>query len=224
MPIWVHVLASDSSTISMDYLTRIFLAMVLGGVIGLEREIRDKPAGFRTIILICVGACVFTILSQVVGSPDWNSTRIAAQIVSGIGFIGAGAILRDRGSVYGLTTAATIWAVAAIGMSTGFEQYGLAVIGTFTIFVALFIFDTIERYIGDRRDIQQYYIVTNNTDDTFERIDQLFEQAELRTRKRTCYEEDASLVIHVVAMGSKVNHEKLRLKLARSDDYTLRRR
>lgn len=224
MPIWVHVLASDSSMISMDYLTRIFLAMVLGGVIGLEREIRDKPAGFRTIILICVGACVFTILSQVIGSSDWDSTRIAAQIVSGVGFLGAGAILRDRGSIYGMTTAATIWAVAAIGMSAGFQQYSLAIIGTLSIFVALLLFDTIERYIGDRRDIQQYHIVTNNTENTFDRIDELFAKAELTTRKRTCYEEDTSLVIHIVAMGSKVNHEKLRLTLARSDDYTLRRR
>lgn len=221
---WTQILAANVTFFQTDYILRIAVAMLLGGVIGLEREVRDKPAGLRTIILITLGACIFTILSQTIGSPDWNSTRIAAQIVTGIGFLGAGAILRDRGSVYGLTTAATIWAVAAIGMATGFGEIGLAIIGTVSIFVALFIFDVFENFIGERRDIQDYHLVTANTADSFERTESMFKKMNLRIRKRTCYEEDSSLVLHFKAMGAKSSHEKLRLEFALSSDYTLRRR
>lgn len=206
-----------------EHIVRLVLAMVLGGVIGLERELRDKPAGFRTIILICVGACVLTILSQIIGGPDRESTRIAAQIVTGIGFLGAGAILRDRANVIGLTTAATIWAVAAIGMAVGFGRLPLAVLGTIVILVALFVFDVFEHWIGERRDIQEYHVGAANADDTFDRISAMFKNSGLSIRKRSCYEEDSSLIVHVVAMGSKANHERMHLRIARSDEYTLRR-
>jgi putative Mg2+ transporter-C (MgtC) family protein len=112
-------------------LGKLILATILGGAIGLEREVAGKPAGLRTNILICVGAALFTQLSidiaQVgfssVGQPYGDTTRIAAQIVSGIGFLGAGAILHGGGSVVGLTTAATIWVVAAIGAAVGAGAY-----------------------------------------------------------------------------------------------------
>ncbi len=207
----------------MEYIDRLVLAMVLGGVIGLERELRDKPAGFRTIILICVGACVLTILSQIIGGPDRESTRIAAQIVSGIGFLGAGAILRDRANVIGLTTAATIWAVAAIGMAVGFDLLLLAVLGTIVILVALFVFDVIEHWIGERRDIQEYHVGAATAADTFDRISAMFKNSGLSIRKRSCYEEDSSLIVNLVAMGSKANHERMHLRIACSDEYTLRR-
>ena len=207
----------------VDQVLRLVAAVVLGGLVGLERELRDKPAGFRTIILICVGACLFTMLSQSIGGPDWNSTRIAAQIVTGVGFLGAGAIIRDRASIFGLTTASTIWAVAAIGMAIGFGEISLGVLGTLVILTALFVFDVVEQWIGQRRDIQEYKIVAPNTEDTFADIGHMFTGAKLRTRKRSCHEEDESLVFHVVAMGAKANHEKLRMKLARSAKYVLRK-
>lgn len=207
----------------MDQVVRLVVAVVLGGLVGLERELRDKPAGFRTIILICVGACLFTMLSQSVGGPDWNSTRIAAQIVTGIGFLGAGAIIRDRASIFGLTTASTIWAVAAIGMAVGFGQISLGALGTLVILIALFVLDAVERWIGQWRDIQEYKIVAPNADETFADIGHMFTDAKLRTRKRSCHEEDDSLVFHVIAMGAKANHEKLRMKLARSAKYVLRK-
>jgi len=221
------VAAADvlSQSLTMDgvYALRITAAVVLGGVIGLERELRDKPAGFRTIVLISVGACVFTILSQAVGGPDMNNTRIAAQIVTGIGFLGAGAILHDRTNVVGLTTAATIWAVAAIGMATGFGRLSLALLGTGAILVVLLLFDVVERWIGDRRDIQDYYISAGRTEDSLKRVDDMFAAARLHTRKRVWHEEGSSIVFHVRAMGAKSNHEQLRMKLTRSDEYELRR-
>ena len=116
---------------------RVFLAAVLGAIIGLEREVHHKPAGLRTNILICIGAAVFTIISKemVAGTED-SLTRIASQIVTGVGFLGAGAIIQDRGGVHGLTTAATIWLVSSIGMACGAGMYKLAI---FTTILAFFV-------------------------------------------------------------------------------------
>jgi len=206
-----------------DMFLRLVMAVLLGGVIGLEREFRDKPAGFRTIVLISIGACVFTIASAVIGGPDYNHTRIAAQIVSGIGFLGAGAILRDRTNVVGLTTAATIWAVAAIGMAAGFGMFSLALLGTAAILVALLAFDVVEDWIGDWRDVQQYHIGVPNTEKALERVRTVFEQAGLRIRKRTWHEDGNMLVFHVWAIGRKESHEQLRMSLAHAEDLELRR-
>ena len=129
-----------------DNLVRLAVAAGLGGVIGFERELRDREAGFRTHILVCVGSALFTIVSaygfrefltggdQVIRA---DPTRIAAQIVTGIGFLGAGAIIRQGLSVRGLTTAATLWVAAAIGIAAGAGYYAGAVIGTAITMLAL---------------------------------------------------------------------------------------
>lgn len=113
---------------------QVTLAAILGGVIGIEREWRGRPAGFRTNILISLGACLFTLLSiegfPLNGSAAQDTARVAAQIVSGVGFLGAGALLQTRNKVKGMTTAATIWLVAAIGMAVGTGSYFLAVFTT----------------------------------------------------------------------------------------------
>src|SRR5512146_2397203 len=112
-------------------LIRLLLAAVLGGIIGLERELKHKPAGLRTNMFICFGSAMFSILSVTMASEfTGDHTRIAAQIIPGIGFIGAGSILHSRGSVQGLTTAATMFVVASIGMATGGGLYGVAVCAT----------------------------------------------------------------------------------------------
>jgi len=124
--------------ITLSDVISIVLAVVLGGAIGAERELRGKTAGFRTNILICLGAAVFTIISrQMALQYDASVVRIAAQIVTGVGFIGAGAILQDKGGVYGLTSAATIWLVASIGMACGAHFYRLAVLTTIVAIVVL---------------------------------------------------------------------------------------
>jgi len=217
------VLATDWFTQFGHDLLRLLLAVAFGGVVGLEREFRDKPAGFRTIVLICVGACVFTIVSQRIGGPDQDHTRIAAQIVSGIGFLGAGAIIRDRASVVGLTTAATIWAVAAIGTALGFGELGLAAVGTLIILLSLAGLDFIERWIGRLRDIQEFHFAAIRTDDALRDVRTLFAQAGLQVRKLNMHEEDELLVFYVRAMGAKAAHEQLRMSLASSKEYQLRR-
>ena len=207
----------------MEQVIRIAAAVVCGGLIGLEREFGDKPAGFRTIILICVGACVFTIMSEAAGGHEWDRGRIAAQIVSGIGFLGAGAILRHRTNVVGLTTAATIWAVAAIGMAAGFGNLRLAGLGTVAILVVLWLFDVVEKRIGEIRDLQQYEIAAPVADDVLIRIEAMFSKAGLRTRKRRFFRDGTSVVFQVWAMGHKDDHDRLRTLLIRSDEYELRR-
>jgi len=129
----------------------IILAVVFGAAIGLEREVSGKSAGLRTNVLICLGAAVFTIISKQMGGAQQNSlTRVAAGVVTGVGFLGAGAIIQDRVGVHGLTTAATIWLVASIGMACGAGFYSLAVVSTFIAIVVLIGFGQLagplERY------------------------------------------------------------------------------
>lgn len=138
-------------------LGRLLLALVLGAAIGLEREFSGKPAGLRTNILICVGAELFTELSlraatggSGMAGAGADPSRIAAQIVSGIGFLGAGTIIVLRGTVVGLTTAATIWVVAAIGMAVGFGHPVVAVGATILVLVTLVLLAQVERLIGEQ--------------------------------------------------------------------------
>src|SRR6266545_3468093 len=112
---------------------RLVLAGVLGGVIGLERELRGYPAGIRTIALVALGSCLFTDISRLLGGDD----RVAAQIVTGIGFLGAGVIFREGLSVRGITTAATIWSAAAVGMAIGTELYIVGIGGAVVVFAIL---------------------------------------------------------------------------------------
>ncbi|WP_265942114.1 MgtC/SapB family protein [Dechloromonas sp. A34] len=107
------------------YTSRMILAAVIGGLIGLERERHASDAGIRTFMAISMGSCAFSLISVHVGG---DPTRIAAQIVTGIGFIGAGVIFQDKGGVAGLTTAATLWATAAVGMASAFGMYVLAIV------------------------------------------------------------------------------------------------
>ena len=131
----------------------VLLAVGCGTVIGLERQLKHKAAGLRTNILICLGAAVFTIISREMASGSQDSiTRIAAQIVTGVGFLGAGAVIQDRGGVHGLTTAATIWLMASIGMACGARFYGLAIFSTILALVVLVGLWQVDKYIGVGRD------------------------------------------------------------------------
>lgn len=148
------------STLRLDLLLKLALAVVLGGVIGLEREIAGKPAGLRTNILICVGAALLTDVSIQVtmgiypGAPRLGDpSRIAAQVVSGIGFIGAGTIMQARGTVTGLTSAATIWVVAAIGVAIGAGQYLEAVGAGLLVALVLAGLGTIEHRLRRARRV-----------------------------------------------------------------------
>ncbi len=148
-------------------MVRLALAAVLGGIIGLEREFKRKPAGLRTNMFICFGSAMFTILSTELASAFGigDHTRIAAQIIPGIGFIGAGSILHDKGGVSGITTAATIFVVASIGMAVGGGLYALAVFSTMLIYLALHLLGMLERRLNLKALTMNYTIISDKTAD-----------------------------------------------------------
>ncbi|GAB4546855.1 MAG: hypothetical protein Fur002_22300 [Anaerolineales bacterium] len=140
-----------------ENLIKVGVALLAGGLIGAEREFQDKAAGFRTIILITVGSALFTIFSMSI-APLESSTRIAANIVTGIGFLGAGAIVRDGGKIGGLTTAAAIWLASALGMGIGAGELFFSIAATLVALTVLLAFPRIEALIGKAREARTYRI------------------------------------------------------------------
>ena len=132
----------------LELIARLGIALALGAAIGFEREIDRQPAGFRTHALVALGAALFTIISAYgFSGSSVDPTRIAAQIVSGIGFLGAGTILHHRGSIRGLTTAASLWSAAAVGMAAGAGLLLLALVGAVLIVVVLALLEGVERIL-----------------------------------------------------------------------------
>lgn len=138
------ILGSMNMEVNWLDVVSLLAAAVLGGIIGLERELRGKPAGLRTNILICLGSCVFTIISTSLSSGS-DPGRIAAQIVTGIGFLGAGAIIHSGAGIHGLTTAAGIWVVASVGMACGARMYFLAIVAAFVSLIILLLLPPFEK-------------------------------------------------------------------------------
>ena len=137
----------------LELMLRLLLAAGLGAAIGIERESRQKPAGLRTNILIALGSALFTMLSIDIGGVGSTPDRIAAQVVTGVGFLGGGAILRSGRNIHGMTTAATIWVNAAIGMATGAGEYALATVVTVITLVVLAVLPPVEAYFERRAGI-----------------------------------------------------------------------
>ena len=135
----------------IQLMLRLLIAAGLGGAIGLEREIRQKPAGLRTNILIAVGSALFTALSIQIAQAGGTPDRISSQIVTGIGFLGAGAILRSEHHVQGMTTAATIWVNAAVGMAAGAGEFLMAAVTTAITLIVLAALPPIEAHFEKRR-------------------------------------------------------------------------
>lgn len=144
--------------ILIENLVKLGMAVLIGGIIGAEREFQDKAAGFRTIILITVGSTLFTIFSLNM-DPGFTQTRIAANIVTGIGFLGAGAIVRDGGRIGGLTTAATIWLSAALGMGIGAGDLIFVGVSTGVVLLVLLVFPRLEALIDGIRESRTYTLV-----------------------------------------------------------------
>jgi len=140
---------------NLEIFGQLFLAVVLGALIGTEREMRGRLAGVKTHALVCLGSCLFTILS-IIGFQDFGSavdpSRIASQIVVGIGFLGAGLIIFHQSKIQGLTTAAGIWATAAIGMTVGLQFYPIAFFATFLVLVIYTLFYYFEIFLDHFQD------------------------------------------------------------------------
>jgi putative Mg2+ transporter-C (MgtC) family protein len=142
---------------SVDWMLRLLLAAGLGAAIGLEREYRQKPAGLRTNMLIAIGSALFTMVSFEAGRISGTQDRIAAQVVTGVGFLGGGAILRSGSTVHGMTTAATIWVNSAIGMAAGAGMFAMATMATVITMIVLCVLPPIERYFDRRVGIPDSY-------------------------------------------------------------------
>ncbi len=158
--IYIELLGPVNIYVGLAFLT--FVGLFLGGLIGFDRERKLKPAGIKTNILICIGSTLYTALSILIqkrhGTQMADVTRISAQIVTGIGFLGAGAIIQSRGNVKGLTTAATIWVVAAIGTTIGAGFPLIATLFTFTIFGVLNLITPIYNWLEKESDFKNYQI------------------------------------------------------------------
>lgn len=168
--------------IYLEEAAQVSVAFLIGAILGLEREFRSKPAGFRTMILISVGSCLYTILSQELGGVS-SSDRIASNIVTGIGFIGAGVIFKEGISVNGLTTAALIWVTAALGMAIGYKNYPLAIVVTLIVVVALFVLEPVQRVINRFHRVKDYKIRTIEVGNNFKKdLEQFFTENGLTFR------------------------------------------
>jgi putative Mg2+ transporter-C (MgtC) family protein len=153
---------------------RLLVSLFIGIIIGLEREIQQKSAGLRTSVLICMGATIFATASVEFGAVSGiaDPSRIAAQIVTGIGFLGAGTIIRTRGSVHGLTTAATIWVMASLGLAVGLGLYNLGIGGALLTLIVLSAFQWIERAMKGKRTSTNYTMLLSQTDKVLDVITQ----------------------------------------------------
>ncbi len=189
-------------------LGKILLAMLLGGLLGAEREFRDKAAGFRTLILISVGACLFTLWSLHMGDPT-DPTRIAANIVTDIGFLGAGVILREGGRVMGLTTAAMIWLSAALGMGVGSGQIWISVVATLIIMVVLWFFPVLEGAIDRMRETRTYEITLPTQSEMVTHLEGVFRRCGLRVHSHRQVKTGDHLMCTWEARGTPRNHEAL---------------
>jgi putative Mg2+ transporter-C (MgtC) family protein len=171
------LLHSEMGTVLSSTIFRLVVAAILGGLIGLERQLRHKPAGLRTNLFICFGAAMYTILSAQLGSFGGDHTRVAAQIIPGIGFIGAGSILHARGSVVGLTTAATLFVVASVGMAAGGGLYITAIFATGLILIALELLRRVEAKMAFRSMLVTYEVTGTAAEGLLIEANRILDQA-----------------------------------------------
>ena len=176
----------------------VLLAVVAGGLVGIEREYRDKSAGFRTMILIAVGSCVFTLIALAIGTPEKETTRIIAAIVTGIGFLGAGVIIKDGATVGGITTAAAVWAVAALGVLAGIGEFPLLFAVTFLVLLILWIFPPFERWLDKMHEFLEIQITIKNTDAAEDDVLDIFDELKVKiVHIRRTRQDKAERVLHI---------------------------
>ncbi|HEV2751016.1 MAG TPA: MgtC/SapB family protein [Gemmatimonadales bacterium] len=205
-----------ADAIHLPVLLQLGLAVLLGGAIGLERELAGKPAGLRTNILICVGATLFTLMSIQLafdGPGHGDPTRVAAQIVTGVGFIGAGTILHARGAVTGLTSAATIWVVAAIGIAVGRSAYVDALGTTALVMVVLYGLGYVERFAGRHSTRSHLLIHARPEPNALEELEILVRRAGVEVERTESRRENVDLVVELDLRGPRRLHEQAMISI-----------
>lgn len=187
---------------------KLIVSLVAGAIIGAEREYKSKNAGFRTIILITVGSTLFTIVSYTMAG-GFDPTRIAANIITGIGFLGAGAIFREGLNVKGLTTAATIWISAAIGMAIGAGQYEFAFIVLLIVMLILLGFSPLQRLIDNYNTEHVYKITIYCTTYNLEELQKIFNECDLKGKCINQNKKHDTVTLTFSINGGAKNHNKL---------------
>ena len=197
----------NSHFITQSEVNKFLLATVLCGLIGAEREYRSKSAGLKTMMMIGLGAALFTILSIKIGPTSQD--RIASNIVTGIGFLGAGVIFKEENRVKGLTTACIIWIVAAIGMAVGSGYYEQAIGVTGVVLLALIVFPFIEE-MGDRRFTKRIYRIVKkqDTQGDLESYEEVFRVNKLKPQRGKHQLVNNIITGNWTATGTPVNHQK----------------
>lgn len=175
-----------ASGIVASSLTRLVLAAILGGLIGLEREIKHRAAGLRTNMFICIGAALFTLLSRGLAAEPSDYTRIAAQIIPGIGFIGAGSIIHTRGLTTGLTSAATIFVVASVGMAAGGGLYVTAMFATGLLLLCLYFLGHLEETFNLKLLMSSYEVTGGSVDEISNEVNRILESHQRLMQNVAC--------------------------------------
>jgi putative Mg2+ transporter-C (MgtC) family protein len=188
-----------------DILGKLLLAIVIGGAIGAEREYRSKSAGFRTLTLICLGSALFTVFSMLIGAGS-NPDRIASNIATGIGFVGAGVIFKGDFGVNGITTAAMIWVTAALGMGIGAGYEMVSVIACLLILLMLFVFGLMENWIDRGNQMRNYKIISDFKDGTMHRFEKCFEAHHLKYKRGREIKNGGLMTGEWFVRGSQKNH------------------
>lgn len=199
---------------------RFLLAALWGGIVGAEREYRSKSAGFRTMIMISIGSCFFTMMSMLIGETA-NPDRIASNIVTGIGFLGAGVIFRGENRVNGITTAATIWAVAAVGMGIGAGYYFASASASVLILIVLAALPYCERVIDKLNQSKIYLIKCTYSENAVVHFEQLLQQNNLRYRLTNQIKEANELSTTWQVQGHAKNQQRFISMV--TNDETIRR-
>jgi len=198
-------------------LIKLCVSLLLGGIIGAERERYKKDAGLRTTILISIGSTLFTILSERLGismGANLDTTRIAANIVSGVGFLGAGVILQEHGRVKGLTTAATIWISAAIGMACGAGEFILASFTSLLTMIVLVAFTKIEDKLEVSVEERTYEITSKISWEKYKEIKSLFKSYGLIiTKSKQEKKAGGDMVLTLEVSGPSKKHDKVVQKI-----------
>jgi putative Mg2+ transporter-C (MgtC) family protein len=182
----------------LELLGRLLLAAVLGGAIGAERELNDQPAGLRTHMLLTTGACLFTLVSAYGFAGGTDPSRIAAQIVTGIGFLGGGAIVRDGLTVKGVTTAASIWATASVGVAIGAGSYVLGVGGAVLVVGTLFSLRSVDHLLHRWGVSREEFLLEANPGFEVERVVDLVRDQRVGLRRLERQEDDEAMRIQLL--------------------------
>jgi putative Mg2+ transporter-C (MgtC) family protein len=214
----VHFSTVEQVVFSQGTTTRLLMACAMGAVVGMEREWRHKASGLRTNMLICMGAALFTIMSGVLAGPNGpNRGQVASNVVQGIGFLGAGLILHARNRTLGMTSAATVWVVAAVGMACGTGLYVEAAIATGIVYVALQFIGLLELRSKWKRFVMLYEVRGRDEDRIFEAILGVLDGARLRLNIVEREKLGSLLRVTFAVSANSARHQVLLAKLTESD-------